>query len=1181
MTTSDSVYLLEWETAFTADGGPIVIPGVSAYYVATNGNDAWSGLLPAPNGTNTDGPLASINRAQALMRTSSIKKTYIRGGVYRVPFEFVLTSLDNNCTYEAYPNETPILHGGDRVSTWTDEGAGVYSASLSTPVDIELFVGFTRYRVAQSNNWNPADPYKTGWYTCDRDGTTKIIRYKSDPNLTTDLARSTMTGSSSRVRVQALDRERLADTIQSISSINTSTGEITMGGDGQYALRAGSTFRFLNRSEWINGYGQFGHRHVDNRLVIKTNDVNFNTTGVYVPRLARLIHLYYAQNVSIKGITFAYTVWYSDAVRITGGGSHTITGCKFYGTGGMYITATTNNIIAWNTIDQCGRNGIEMTGGADNNVVRANTITNVGQVRLEAMAIGGNQINNNTIENNTIDKSARYGISIKNWASFNVNLNNIIRWNKITNTCLETADGGAIEMLGRSGAMTNAQVYGNWIENVYGLATTTAGAWLYPYKGFGIYLDDQTSAVTVADNFVKNCSWAGVFIHGGDNNAVRNNFFSMVADGYSALRIEYVPQAISTGNDAGLPKNNLFELNICYGEVTTADYWDLLSAGSYTIRNNLVYRTAAFTNSGDLVSDPLFTNPTNGDYSLQVTSPAFGKGLHDLPWSKMGTAGYPAPPTATNPLVYKTLRASNYTYNHPSAPGPYVARFKDGVNYRREIARGANNYGAAQMSWGEASLINHDGYYNWLYELNAATDGRKAVIKIGSSDQLHYLSFAPLFYGQIEQFWMAEEMLRLRWRDRMAEIIDKSIQTKRYKGNNVAPDGVEGGENQEGRCKPVLYGAARNLTPILVNEQRPIYQVSDGICQVLAARDGGVPLVLSGAYSVLTQMYESSLVPPVGGYKIYSGVEGTFIRLQNFPRQALTCDAAEGGSDDNRSAARIFRRILTERAGVLDSDLALNDLETLNLANNSVISGLWFGDSEITIQEALNRLSVSVGGWYGINSSGLWTMKRIEDPDSQNAVLRLQPYLLDTAAVSTTDANILSFQWLEDDSDQRGVPVKYVKIGYDPNLTIQVENDLGGDKTSSTDPVRSPVSTTAGLQNREWLKNEFRYYVADDSQSGSTVILKHPTAKEWEINVYYRDKSAAITEAIRQYNLRQRIPRVAEIRLPLSPKTAILDLGTIVSVKNEAYGLSTFKNFIVTSIDYNAGENLVSITVRR
>ena len=47
------------------DRGPA---GGAVFYVATNGNDAWSGKLPAPNDAKTDGPFATITKARDAVR---------------------------------------------------------------------------------------------------------------------------------------------------------------------------------------------------------------------------------------------------------------------------------------------------------------------------------------------------------------------------------------------------------------------------------------------------------------------------------------------------------------------------------------------------------------------------------------------------------------------------------------------------------------------------------------------------------------------------------------------------------------------------------------------------------------------------------------------------------------------------------------------------------------------------------------------------------------------------------------------------------------------------------------------------------------------------------------------------------------------------------------------------------
>ena len=38
------------------------------FFVATNGNDSWTGRLSAPNSARTDGPFASVAKAQAAIQ---------------------------------------------------------------------------------------------------------------------------------------------------------------------------------------------------------------------------------------------------------------------------------------------------------------------------------------------------------------------------------------------------------------------------------------------------------------------------------------------------------------------------------------------------------------------------------------------------------------------------------------------------------------------------------------------------------------------------------------------------------------------------------------------------------------------------------------------------------------------------------------------------------------------------------------------------------------------------------------------------------------------------------------------------------------------------------------------------------------------------------------------------------
>jgi hypothetical protein len=110
-------------------------------YVSTQGNDGWSGQLPEPNATRTDGPLATLagarNRVRQLIQPQSFARTSlkstaegyrgaitvrIRGGRYPVTEPVLFEAQDSApVTYTAYPGEKPIIDGGVRITGWRVE----------------------------------------------------------------------------------------------------------------------------------------------------------------------------------------------------------------------------------------------------------------------------------------------------------------------------------------------------------------------------------------------------------------------------------------------------------------------------------------------------------------------------------------------------------------------------------------------------------------------------------------------------------------------------------------------------------------------------------------------------------------------------------------------------------------------------------------------------------------------------------------------------------------------------------------------------------------------------------------------------------------------------------------------------------------------------------------------------
>lgn len=99
------------------------------FYVATNGNDHWSGTLSKPNASGTDGPFATIGRAKEAVRRfkHGVYRdifVMIRGGEYNLSKPEVFTANDGHydsyaIRYMAYPDEEPVFQSDIVIKGWS------------------------------------------------------------------------------------------------------------------------------------------------------------------------------------------------------------------------------------------------------------------------------------------------------------------------------------------------------------------------------------------------------------------------------------------------------------------------------------------------------------------------------------------------------------------------------------------------------------------------------------------------------------------------------------------------------------------------------------------------------------------------------------------------------------------------------------------------------------------------------------------------------------------------------------------------------------------------------------------------------------------------------------------------------------------------------------------------------
>ena len=126
---------------------------VADFYVATDGNDSWSGTLSAPNANNSNGPFATIGRAQTAVqgilsnpkgRTTPIQ-VMVRAGSYSVTQPLSFTTADSGTStlqviWENYPDETPVIDGGMKITNWTHGSGDEWTATL--PPSAQYFEQF-------------------------------------------------------------------------------------------------------------------------------------------------------------------------------------------------------------------------------------------------------------------------------------------------------------------------------------------------------------------------------------------------------------------------------------------------------------------------------------------------------------------------------------------------------------------------------------------------------------------------------------------------------------------------------------------------------------------------------------------------------------------------------------------------------------------------------------------------------------------------------------------------------------------------------------------------------------------------------------------------------------------------------------------------------------------------------
>lgn len=455
------------------------------------------------NGLSEQTAWKTLGKLQSAALASGDRILFKRGQV----FAGAIRAKTSGVTYSAYGSgDNPVISGLTAISQWTSLGAGVYEAnckscngSLNLVVIDQKIIPMGRFP-----NFNTANG---GYLTIDSHiGTSSF----------TDAA---IAGTTSWKGAEAVIRK---------TNWLLDRSPVTQ--------HSGSTITYITPTGYapIDGYGYFMQNHpatldMDNEWYYDPSKKKFRIyrgstpppAGVVkVSTVDTLVNISGGQNISFDNLTFEGSD--TAAIRINGAKNIRITNCSviFSGTDGISVQ-NTDNIIVDNVKVNYTNNDAIVCYGTTNSVIQNSVFKNTGLIpgmglsnnqNYEAVFLSGD---NNVIQNNIVDSTGYSAIT------FHGN-RFLVKNNYITNYTMTVDDGGGIYTWADS-TRTDRKVIGNIVLN--GLGAVAGTTLSVAASSNGIYFDDRSSGIEVADNTVANANNAGLYLHNAHEINFHDNTF--------------------------------------------------------------------------------------------------------------------------------------------------------------------------------------------------------------------------------------------------------------------------------------------------------------------------------------------------------------------------------------------------------------------------------------------------------------------------------------------------------------------------------------------------------------------------------------------------------------------------------------------------------------------------------
>lgn len=619
--------------AFTAMS-PAGADSPTVLYVATNGNDSWSGKLPKPNGKKTEGPFATLGKARDAVRALKVRgqiagsRVEVGRGEYYLESALELSAADSGITIEAVKGEKPVLYGGCRITGWQREGDKLWSASLPTmhgqDLDFRHLVVnghlCQRARLPETGAFSHLTEFKVPWMSTTGGG---WQRQPTHEELTTMKYQPGDLGEGLDLKNAELTVFHVWDeSMVGLAAHDVGTQTLRFSNPAGHPPGAFGVQKYVvwNIREGMRVPGQWYLDRTARKVVYwPLPGEDMRKAEVIAPAVESLIRIHGSKeapvrNVTLKGLTFSVT---NTPLKAGGFGASAFDGAASvqFATDCNLVNLTFRNVGGQGIkghgcdrlrVENCEMGDIGACGikvdGVDT-VVSNNYVHHIGVAYPSAIAVWVDgqraEVSHNEIHDTPYTAIAAGGTDHR------------IESNLIYRAMQVLHDGAGIYITFCKGIV----VRGNYIHDII----DTGG-----YGASAYYLDEQAENCTVEDNLSVRINRPS-HNHMAKNNTIRRNLF--VVEGDAQL-------TFPRSTDFTLEKNVIYAT----GKIVLSN-----PAAVKTWANNMVFSGKGQVEGvpAEVVrGDPLFVNLTQGDFRFRPESSALALGLQPVDVSGAGRTGH-------------------------------------------------------------------------------------------------------------------------------------------------------------------------------------------------------------------------------------------------------------------------------------------------------------------------------------------------------------------------------------------------------------------------------------------------------------------------------------------------------------------------------------------------------------